>query len=225
MPGGNNNNSKNQQSLKDLVNVLQKKVDELESKNTALEERIVHLEQKQITSTHVTKLLTEGVDRLGQYHRRSNVMMRGVFLPEKESNEEVENKVKRIIKDEMGIPEVIGDFDKAHRICNVKEINGKKHQDIIVKFKSHAARYKVYNGRKSLKNRKINPNLTKKRGKLMYDARLIIENIEKVHFIFADIHGDLQMRLKDPYKGKHFFEFNSIESLNDLLKEMGLFNE
>ena len=45
----------------------------------------------------------------------------------------------------MGIPDIIGDFDKAHRIGKVKIINGKKHQDIVIKFKSHAARYKFFN--------------------------------------------------------------------------------
>ena len=33
----------------------------------------------------------------------------------------------------------------------------KKHQDIVVKFKSHAAQYKFINRRKSLKNKKNHP--------------------------------------------------------------------
>ena len=62
-----------------------------------------------------------------------------------------------------------------------------KHQDIIVKFKSHAARYKFFNHKKSLKNNKVHSNLTPKRSKLLFDARSVIERFGRVHFVFADI--------------------------------------
>ena len=75
----------------------------------------------------LTELLTAEVDRLSQYIRRSNIVVKGVFLPEKGINEDVEKKVCDLVKDEMDIPDIIGDFDKAHRIGKVKIIKGKKH--------------------------------------------------------------------------------------------------
>ena len=110
-----------------------------------------------------------------------------------------------MIKYEMGIPDVLNDFDKAHRVGKIKEINGSKQQDIIVRFKSHSARYKVFNHRKTLKHyKKIRPKLTQRRGKLLYDASLLVENIESVDFVLANMHEDLQLRLKETYDGKQF---------------------
>ena len=46
--------------------------------------------------------------------------------------------------------------------------------------------------RKHDKNVKISPNLTRKRGKLWYDAtKRIITDIFEINFVFADIPGDL----------------------------------
>ena len=39
-------------------------------------------------------------------------------------------------------------YHKLHRVGKIKDRNGNQSQDIIVKFKSHSARYKVYKGLK-----------------------------------------------------------------------------
>ena len=123
----------------------------------------------------------------------------------------------------MGLPDVVPDFDKAHRIGQVKTINGKKAQDVIVRFKSHSARYKVYKNRKRANNIRILPNLTKRRSGLLYEA--IQMTNEKINgdwgFVFANQHGDLLIRTNDKYKGKHYFEFTSIDSLTKPLHEIG----
>ena len=115
-------------------------------------------------------------------------------------------------------------MDKAHRLGKIKEQNGKKHQDIIVRFKSHSARYKLYSKRKTLKNVKVSPNLTKKRSKLLYDAVELTKNIENDDwgFVYANIHGDLLLRLQEKYQGKHYYSFDSLESLRNQLNEIGL---
>ena len=66
-------------------------------------------------------------------------------------------------------------------------------QDVIVRFKSHHARYRVYNERKKAKNIKIGANLTKRRGKLLFDASNVVKSIDKVDFCFSNIHGDLEL--------------------------------
>ena len=99
-----------------------------------------HLEEKQAVLSHVNGVLSQEVDRLNQYTRRSNIVLRNVFVPENETVEQVEKEVKDVIT-KMGLPEVIPDFDKAHILGKLKSLNGKKHQDVIVRFKSHSARY------------------------------------------------------------------------------------
>ena len=76
---------------------LQKKVEDLETTNVALEKRVAH------------KLLMAEVYRLSQYIPWSNVVGRVFYLKKK----------RRLMKYEMGILDVIGDFDKAHQIGKV----------------------------------------------------------------------------------------------------------
>ena len=122
-------------------------------------------------------------------------------------------------------PDLLSSLDKQHRIGKVKIVNGKKLQNIIVRFKSHSARYSVYKVRKKAKNVKISANLTKRRSQLLTTASNAITNIEKVAFCFSNIHGDLMTRLIEPYNGKHVFPFNSLKELSDLLMEMNLIEE
>ena len=59
----------------------------------------------------------------------------------------------------MGLPEAAKEVDKALGAKkDINACNGKKHQNVIVRFKTHAARYKVFNRRKSLRNISISPN-------------------------------------------------------------------
>ena len=151
-------------------------------------------------------------------------MLRNVFAPKNESVEQVEEKVNGVIG-KMGLSDnVLNDFDKAHRLGKIKQINGKNVQDVIVRFKSHSSRYEVFNKRKAAKNIRIAPNLTKARSKLLHDAVTLADTIEKNDwgFVFANMHGDTLVRLNDKYKGKHYHPFDSIESLTSQLKEIGL---
>ena len=64
--------------------------------------------------------------------------------------------------------------------------------------------------------------MTKRRGKLLFDATNAIRGVEKVNFCFANIHGDLNIRLDEAYDGKHVHGFNSIKELSELLIKIGL---
>ena len=135
--------------------------------------------------------------------------------------------MREILK-EMDLPkDVVNDFDKAHRLGKVKESNGKKHQDIIVRFKSHSSRYKVFHKRKTLKHVSISANLTKNRSKLLFDAIQVSENNiddNEWGFVYANEHGDLLFRLKQKFNGKQYFSFDSLESFKKQLKDIGFIN-
>ena len=195
-----NNTSSTPQKLNNLVAELKQRVINLEKKNDSLEKRVEELETSKVISENVSKQLANEVDRLSQYTRQSNVIVRNVFLPENESNEQINKKVVKIIKDELNLPNVVDDVDKLHRVGKIKQRNGRKTQDIIIKFKTHTSRYSVYNERKKAMNIKIVPNLTKRRGKLLYDAIQSTEDATLVNFVYADAHGDLKIRLNDPQR-------------------------
>ena len=148
-----------------------------------------------------------------------------MWLPERETNTDVEREVKNVIQNELKLPEIVNNIDKLHRTGKIKEKNGKRMQDVIIRFKSHKARYTVYSERKKAKNVKISANLTKRRGKLLFDATNAVRGVEKVNFCFANIHGDLNVRLEEAYNGKHVHGFNSISELSELLIKTGLTQE
>ena len=129
-------------NLKKQLAKMENKVHNLKVKNKTLEEKVERLESKVVILEIVTKRLENELDRLDQYHRRSNIIIKNVFLPEKETNEDVTIKVTNILSNDLNLPDVIGEIDKLHRVGKIKDRNRKQSQD-IVKFKSHSARYKV----------------------------------------------------------------------------------
>ena len=74
---------------------------------------------------------------MSQYTHRLNVIVRNVFHPENESDDQINKKVVKIIKDELNLPNVVDDVDKLHRVGKIKQRNGEKTQDIIIKSKTH----------------------------------------------------------------------------------------
>ena len=149
-------------------------------------------------------------------------------LPAQETQQQVEAKVVKIIASDLKLAEASKDIDKLHQVGKVKTNGDGRTQDIIVRFKSHEMRYKVFDERKKAKNNvKIAPNLTQRRGKLLYDASVFVNDIEGVNSVYANRHGDLNIRLNDdkPYGGKHVFKFSTPDDLKKTLNDMGLLVE
>ena len=162
-----NNNVK---ELTARVNAMEIRLKELEEKNVKLERSVEQLESRVAVSENVSAKLVIELDRLDQYHRRPNILIRNAFLPENESHKKVCETVHKIIGEDLSLPDAVDDIDKLHRVGKVKTREGKKSQDIIVRFKTHKSRYDVYQDKKKARNVKIAPNLTKRRGKLLYDV-------------------------------------------------------
>lgn len=207
---------------------LEDRCDIIENKNSKLEEKIEALESKLAISEIVTDKLSNELDRLDQYHRRNNVMLKNINLNEDESQEDLKEIVFGVLKDEMNLDDnIIKDIDKFHRSGFVKKYNDSKKQNIIIRFKSHKSRYSCLEKKKNAKSGTLSPNLTKKRGKILYDASNIIKEkkIDSIAFVFANYHGDLQVRLAAPYENKQVFPFNSLKELDDFLLERHLISE
>ena len=150
----NNNNDSNTTSvleMKKRIEAMEIKINQLETANLKLERKVEVLESRVTISERVSEKLSVEVDRLDQYHRRPNLIIRGMWLPERETNTDVERAVKNVIQNELKLPEVVNNIDKLHRTGKIKEKNGKRMQDVIIRFKTHKARYAVYSERKRRK--------------------------------------------------------------------------
>ena len=104
----------------------------------------------------------------------------------------------------------------------INTTDGDKKQDVIVRFKSHSARYALYEKRGDLKKKtnnkiRITPSLTSKRRKLLSTARQRYEENELVDFIFCNIHGDIKVKTKSDINNKLFHTLTCIEDLEKLL--------
>ena len=188
-----------------------------------LERRIELLEAEKAVREKVTERLQKEVDRLDQYGRRHNIVIRNVELPSEETIEEVEVKVANIVENSLKSPDLAKDIDKTHRIGRVKTRDGKSYQNIVVRFKTHQSRYKTYQKRKQLVNGvKIGPHLTRHRGSVLHESIDFVKDINGVEFTYANIHGDLRVRLTNEYDGKNDFQFTSIQELNQMLVEKEL---
>ena len=200
------------------LELLKKRVYELEN-------RVARLEGQNAVLTQVSGVLRMEVDRLDQYGRRSNIIIRNVEIPNNETQDHVEQKVKQIIGS-LNVPNATEDIDKTHRIGRVKtdEKLNKRFQNIVVRFRSHRTRYAVYNKRKDAKNNiKFNPHLTQHRGKLLHESIVFCENIDGVDFTYANLHGDLCVRLSEKVNDKNVIKsFNTMQELKNYLVEKNL---
>ena len=124
------------------------------------------------------------------------------------------------------------DIDKFHR-------NGRldgKEQEIIIRFKSHSAKEAFYKARKTLppsrKSVKIRPSLSNNQINLLRDAISVVEDfsldeevVNPVEFVFANIHGQIQAKMKEKFRGSPFISFNTIPDLVRKLQEAQVVKE
>lgn len=213
-------------SLKERLELVEEELANLKEENKLLQSRVLVLEDRAAIATNASDKLRSEVDRLDQYQRRSNVILKNVAVPNKQTQEGDEKFVKNLFDNELNLPDAFQEVDKLHRLGPIRTSNdGKKTQDIVVRFRSHATRYKVYDERKKTKTTKIRPNLTKRRRDLLYRASNLVKDLDAVHFVFANDHGDLKIRLKEKMTTKsnvekQYFDFDSMEVLKETLRDL-----
>ena len=152
-------------------------------------------------------------------------MIRNIEINEHDSREEDQSKitttVKNIISKELKLP--VESIDKLHRVGKKKVFESKKYQNIVVRFKSHHARYEAYRKRKEVKNGvKFNPHLTSRRGTLLYETETLADKIEPVDFVYANINGDICARLKHAVNGTEVIKFESTQQFLEKLSNLNV---
>ena len=201
---------------------LEQKIRQYEAKFQALESRIETLEASEAVLNTVTADLRNELDSLDQYGRRSNILIRNVEINDRDNKETDQQKIETIVNDiiskDLKLPACVGSIDKLHRVGPKKEHQNKKFQNIVVRFTSHRARYQVYRKKTELKNNvKFNPHLTKKRGKLLHETIELAAKLDCIDFAYANIHGDVCVRLTAAVDGT---ESISLQSTSQLLKKL-----
>lgn len=155
-------------------------------------------------------------DNLEQYTRRNTLRISGI--PE-ETDEETDKIVLHLASN-LGVGLSDNDIDRSHRVGVPGRVGTapgakRKDRDIIVKFTRYNARNKLYQKRKELRSIPvmnsvfINEDLTRKRSKLLYDARLLA----RAKLLKAAYSSDGKILVRDNEGSRHL-----IRSVSDLNK-------
>ena len=189
------------------IDELMSKINEKDVKIAELEERIAYLEKS-------NSLLERCVDDNESYGRRQNLRIVGIPPPElgiKETADDVCAKVKEAIV-ALNLPDAT--VDRAHRVGKrFGDDKGSPVHPVIVRFTSWKARTAVYRKRVKRGQVRFYVDLTKRRFDLKKKATARVENIDEVHYVFADVNNNIGLRLTN---GQLKF-FNSVQELESIL--------
>ena len=145
---------------------INKKFDNYEKERK--EKEIKELKEKVLILSNEKKDLEQIIDSQEQYSRRNCILIHGV---KEEQNEDTDNVVVKLIKDNLEEDVDLTELDRFHRIGK-KKSNGKA-RPIIVKFARYNVRRKVFYNKKKLKGKNISitESLTKFRMEKLQEAR------------------------------------------------------
>ena len=213
--------------LSSLVIELSKRDKIIDSTFQSLEKRICRLEgelqlanSKMFVMDRVSNELRNQLVDAQQYSRRYSCILAGIDKPYNESPQSLKAEVSKVIC-AANSPVTLADVDKFHRNG---PIDGNK-QEIIVRFKSHAAKESFYKERKTIETTaKIRPSLAPERKRLLNESINFIKEVyadsnmeNPPDFVYADVHGNLKLKMSKKTKKGFFFNFNSIEQLRFLI--------
>lgn len=186
------------EAVKEATDTLGTEVQELKRENQQLVKNNRELERRVIQ-------LESDTDALEQYSRRNTVRISG--LPEVPS-EDTDSAVLAIAR-ELDVPLTPSDIDRSHRVGRVDDSRAgsgrRRPRDIIVKFATYNAKQRLYVKRKNLRETAsmnsifINEDLTKKRSKLLYDARCLVR-MKKLKSAYA---SDGKIFVRDNLERRH----------------------
>ena len=204
-------------NLEKRISAQDEKIEELES-DLLIKENTINLLRKRLDVVEVT------ADDNEQYSRRSCLRIHGI-----EFNEDDRENMDDILEkccNEIEIPFNKNDIDRVHRTGRPLTTDGKTVKSIIVKFNSWNSRKRFYHARPRMNpsNKEkpgtftfsVSPDLTKRRYELLKYARGIVNNNEKVAFVFADINCSLGIKAND----NRYLYFNSKSKLDSIISSI-----
>ena len=206
------------EELKDIVESTKN----LEKKINVNETKILHMDSLMFVKDRVIEELQKQLNDLQQYTRRYSVIVNGIKVKQgRETNDDLRVEVNKLLE-EANVSDVTkNEVDKFHRNGPRKD----DEQSIIIRFKSHSAKEEFYKKRKNIKRRytKIYPSLTSTNRSLLESSRKFLEEnhnestdgelLNPPHFVLADMHGNISVKMKYEHKNRLFFNFSSIQQL------------
>ena len=140
------------------------------------------------------------------------------YVRNSETKERVVREYQNISSWKCPLDERETSIEKLHRVGRFDQET--QTQPIIVKFRTHSFKEKIYHQQKKLaKGIKISPSLTKRRSDILQQVQHIIKEESSddspneegiVKFALADVHGTLKIVLTKSYKNRHVFAFDSV---------------
>ena len=206
-------------AVRQLEQKIIKTLDDQDQRINSLEQRLDQLEGSLKVNQARCDFLERKTDDLEQYGRRLCIRKDGVEVNEDETAEECTDKVLNMLQKsdvEVSNKDII---DRAHRIGSKRTVSadGKKVQQIIVKFLTWQKPNVVYRSRKVVKEKfgySVRLDLTKKKLDLLRRARELTEDRPEVDSVFTDINCKLVLKMaNDSMKW-----FSSESELNSILK-------
>ena len=211
-----------------IYNLVQNdKIQNLERKVQSLEGQLMVVNARFSVRDHIIEALKSEVQRLQQYTRRYTVSVVGIEKKNNESPEDLREEVQKLVG-EVDSSTTEMDIDKFHR--NGRTYNNGKDQEILIRFKSHSAKEAFYRGRKTLpparRGVKIRPSLSNNQRILLKEAEALVEDFKlndetrnPVAFVFANIHGETQVKLKNKFRGNDLITFRSTKELVQIVAQ------
>ena len=203
-----------------------KTIDEMEAKIGRVEQKLEFLHSLLNVKDSVLRGVQNELHRLQQYTRRYSVSIAGIPKQRGEKTADLRKSVEDIINAAQSTTTPL-DIDKLHRNGPVYGQRG-ANQDTIVRFKSHSAKEAFYRARKSLPEEmqhvKIRPSLSEAQKNLLTDAKdyLKMNSFEGYgnnppDFVFANIHGNIQVKMKKQSKYGLFIDIKSVAHLAQVI--------
>ena len=228
-------NAKSYQLLNERLNeqdeLIRNLIADVKEKNGRildLEQRLLKVEAEQVKTDSllfikdvVSKQLSKRINQLEQYTRRYSVVVKGVAYERNEKFDKLKDHVQKIIEAENS-ETTMDDVDKFHR-------NGPRvgsDQDVIVRFKSHSAKETYYNNRKkmNLGAIKVQPSLSPATKNLLGQANDLVASYtegdahkNRPDFVFADVHGNLLVKMVNRTDKGMFFRFDNLVELSRIV--------
>ena len=202
----------NLREIRERLNAQDDEINRLKRRVDTLEGTLCRTNAELVLSKHVNTILKCEIDRQDQYSRRSCLIISGVPVSANENSVKTEELARQVILENLSDDISANDFDvnldKAHRL-------GRKH-NIIVKFKCHSFREKVYRNRKKMRGVKFHVALTPHRSSVLNSAQEEIKDFPIANFCFADPNGNLKVKLHD----QSTFPFTDTTDLRELLHSL-----
>ena len=193
---------------------------QIQENYAALEKRVIKNEKANIRTSslfmvkdRVIDELTQQLNKMQQYTRRYSVSIAGLKKDKYEKYDDLKKEIHSLIEKTDGVVST-DDVDKFHR--DGPQFGSK--QDVILRFKSHAAKEAFYNNRKKIagENVKIRPSLTDGTKQLMKATNEATKDYASLQnppeFVLPDIHGNLLMKMKNRSRLGLFVKFRNMET-------------